>query len=175
MARLLIKVGHFTYHHALLIVLVTVSLVGVAAYGISQINVNDNPIKWFAESHPIRVADRVLNEHFGGTYMAYLALEVDPNATADADFKPALLARLTVAKQQAIADEYANSDIIFATLEQTIQNHTGDQSSLDEALNNTINTGFDNAADDEFDTWDQAQLFSIVKDNGVKSLNNLMH
>jgi predicted RND superfamily exporter protein len=44
MARLLIKVGQFTYHHALLIVLVTVSLVGVAAYGISQINVNDNPI-----------------------------------------------------------------------------------------------------------------------------------
>ncbi len=39
-----------------------------------QININDNPIKWFVKSHPIRVADRVLNAHFGGTYMAYLAL-----------------------------------------------------------------------------------------------------
>jgi len=47
----------------------------VAAYGISRININDNPIKWFAKGHPIRVADRVLNAHFGGTYMAYLSLE----------------------------------------------------------------------------------------------------
>lgn len=67
MARLLIKVGRFTYNHALFILLFTLTSVGVAAYGISKINVNDNPIKWFAESHPIRVADRVLNEHFGGT------------------------------------------------------------------------------------------------------------
>ncbi|MBT3811404.1 MAG: MMPL family transporter [Gammaproteobacteria bacterium] len=159
MARLLIKVGQFTYHHALLIVLVTVSLSGVAAYGISQINVNDNPIKWFAESHPIRVADRVLNEHFGGTYMAYLALEVDQNAAVDTDFKPALLARLAIAAKQAKADDYANSEVIFSQLQHTIQNHQGDKASLGNALNAIINTGFDNAADDEFDTWDQAQLF----------------
>ncbi|MCK5666124.1 MAG: MMPL family transporter, partial [Thiotrichaceae bacterium] len=159
MARLLIKVGQFTYHYALLIILVTLSFVGVAGYGISQINVNDNPIKWFAESHPIRVADRVLNEHFGGTYMAYLALEADQNAVLDADFKPALLARLEQAAQQATVDEFANSDIIFAALQQTIQNHAGDKASLNESLNKTINAGFDNAADDEFDTWDQARLF----------------
>ncbi|MCK5355915.1 MAG: MMPL family transporter, partial [Methyloprofundus sp.] len=160
MARLLIKVGQFTYHYALLIVLVTISLVGVAAYGIMQINVNDNPIKWFAESHPIRVADRVLNEHFGGTYMAYLALEVNPDAAVDADFKPALLARLAEAQKQAVADEYPNSEIIFATLQQSIQNHHGDMTSLTVVLNNAINAGFDKAAtDDEFDTWDQAQLF----------------
>ncbi|NIP99629.1 MAG: MMPL family transporter, partial [Nitrospinaceae bacterium] len=42
--------------------------------GITQIQVNDNPVKWFEKDHPIRVADRVLNEHFGGTYMAYLVL-----------------------------------------------------------------------------------------------------
>ncbi|SMG66579.1 RND superfamily exporter [methanotrophic bacterial endosymbiont of Bathymodiolus sp.] len=137
----------------------TVSLVGVAAYGISQINVNDNPIKWFAESHPIRVADRVLNEHFGGTYMAYLALEVDQNAAVDTDFKPALLARLALAAQEAKADDYANSDVIFSQLQRTIQNHTSDKASLGDALNAIINTGFDNATDDEFDTWDQAQLF----------------
>ena len=159
MARLLIKVGQFTYHHALLIVLVTVSLVGVAAYGISKINVNDNPIKWFAESHPIRVADRVLNEHFGGTYMAYLALEADPDAAVDTDYKPALLVRLEQTATQAKADGYANSEIIFASLEQTIQNHNGHKASLDDALNSLINTGFDHATDDEFDTWDQAQLF----------------
>lgn len=159
MARLLIKLGKFTYHYALLIILVTVALVGVAAYGISTINVNDNPIKWFAESHPIRVADRVLNEHFGGTYMAYLALEVDKKTALNTDFKPALLARLDEATAQAKADEYANSEIIFAALQLTVKNHAGDMTSLTDALNHIINTGFDNAADDDFDTWDQAQLF----------------
>ena len=49
-------------------------LVLVTIYGISQIQINDNPTRWFKRTHPIRVADRVLNEHFGGTYMAYLAL-----------------------------------------------------------------------------------------------------
>lgn len=47
----------------------------LAAVGISTIVVNDNPVKWFEKKHPIRVADRILNEHFGGTYMAYLVLQ----------------------------------------------------------------------------------------------------
>jgi hypothetical protein len=36
--------------------------------------VNDNPVNWFHKGHKIRVADRALNKHFGGTYMAYLVL-----------------------------------------------------------------------------------------------------
>lgn len=47
----------------------------VAAWGLSRIEVNDNPVYWFRPHHKIRVADRALNEHFGGTYMAYLTLE----------------------------------------------------------------------------------------------------
>ncbi|MBD3380050.1 MAG: MMPL family transporter [Candidatus Omnitrophica bacterium] len=54
---------------------VTVFLVGFSAFGISKIVINDNPVKWFTPGHEIRVADEVLNEHFGGTYMAYLVLE----------------------------------------------------------------------------------------------------
>lgn len=159
MARFLIKTGQFTYNHALFILLFTLSSVGVAAYGISQINVNDNPIKWFAPSHIIRVADRVLNEHFGGTYMAYLALEVNPDAAVDSDFKPALLARLSAAQQDAMDDEYANSEKIFGHVQTAITNHTGDKASLEVALNTLINQGLDNATDEEFDTWDQVQLF----------------
>jgi len=37
--------------------------------------VNDNPVKWFKEQHPIRVADRELNKLIGGTYISYLVLE----------------------------------------------------------------------------------------------------
>lgn len=73
MTRLLASVGAFTYKRAKLIIALSALLIVVALYGISLIQINDNPTKWFTKSHPIRVADRVLNDHFGGTYMAYLS------------------------------------------------------------------------------------------------------
>ncbi len=75
MTRILRKLGYFTFKQAKLIIILTVVLAVIAVYGITKIQINDNPTKWFAKSHPIRIADKVLNEHFGGTYMAYLALE----------------------------------------------------------------------------------------------------
>lgn len=72
MGRALLKLGDFTFTQAKLILWVTLILSGVAYYGITKIQINDNPVKWFEASHPIRVADRVLNERFAGTYMAYL-------------------------------------------------------------------------------------------------------
>jgi predicted RND superfamily exporter protein len=58
-----------------LVVAATIVVLAFSAYGISRIVVNDNPVYWFGKNHRIRVADKVLNEHFGGTYMAYLVLE----------------------------------------------------------------------------------------------------
>ena len=57
------------------IVLVLAVVVGVSIYGITRININDNPVRWFKSSHEIRVADRILNRHFAGTYPAFLVLE----------------------------------------------------------------------------------------------------
>jgi hypothetical protein len=74
LSRLLGTLGGVTFRRAKIIVVITVLLAGVAAFGITRIRINDNPTRWFKSSHPIRVADRVLNEHFGGTYMAYLCL-----------------------------------------------------------------------------------------------------
>lgn len=81
-------VGYFGFHHAKVVIAGAVVLLVIAAYGISQIQINDNPTKWFKESHPIRVADRVLNEHFGGTYMAYLVLRA-PGESAEAALESA--------------------------------------------------------------------------------------
>ena len=47
----------------------------VSAVGLTRIEVNDNPVNWFRSDHPLRVADRVLNDHLAGTYLAYLTLE----------------------------------------------------------------------------------------------------
>jgi len=52
-------------------------VMGVGVIGIFMIQVNDNPVKWFKKSHEIRIADKVLNQHFGGTYEAYLILSGD--------------------------------------------------------------------------------------------------
>jgi predicted RND superfamily exporter protein len=65
----------FTYRHSKIIISLTLIILLIAVYGISQIQINDNPVKWFKKNHPIREADTVLNRHFGGTYEAYLILE----------------------------------------------------------------------------------------------------
>jgi uncharacterized protein len=85
LTHLLHGTGRLTYRGAKPILAATVVAAAVAVYGITQVQINDNPIKWFARSHPIRQADRELNQHFAGTYMAYLVLEdkSDPNVTAE--------------------------------------------------------------------------------------------
>jgi predicted RND superfamily exporter protein len=72
--RMLRWLGGFSYLHWKLILGITLIVIAVSIVGISRIQVNDNPVKWFTKQHRIRVADRVLNHHFGGTYTAYLTL-----------------------------------------------------------------------------------------------------
>jgi predicted RND superfamily exporter protein len=74
-SRFLHFLSGFTYRHSKLIISLTLITLLIAFYGISQIRINDNPVKWFKSNHPIRKADTVLNRHFGGTYEAYLILE----------------------------------------------------------------------------------------------------
>lgn len=69
------KVRSFSLAHPKIIASASVFLMAVSFFGISKIKVNDNPVKWFAPNHRIRIADRVLNKHFGGTYTAYLVLD----------------------------------------------------------------------------------------------------
>ena len=81
LARFLYRVGRLTYSQAKLILVVTLVLGGLAYYGITQIQINDNPVKWFKSNHDIRIADKALNQRFAGTYMAYLTLRA-PEAKA---------------------------------------------------------------------------------------------
>jgi predicted RND superfamily exporter protein len=67
--------GGVTYVKYKLVIAVAAFALVVAVYGITKIQINDNPVKWFKKTHAIRVADTVLNRHFGGTYEAYLILE----------------------------------------------------------------------------------------------------
>jgi predicted RND superfamily exporter protein len=73
--RMLHRVGKASRVHAKLILAGTVIIMAVSVYGITRIQINDNPVKWFVKSHPVRVSDEVLNRHFGGTYESYLVFE----------------------------------------------------------------------------------------------------
>ncbi len=73
--RLQEYLGGLSIRYAKPLIVVCAVVVVVSLYGISKTRVNDNPTRWFHPGHPIRVAERVLNELFGGTYMAFLVLE----------------------------------------------------------------------------------------------------
>lgn len=60
-----------------LLILGFASVFAVSVWGITQIQINDNPVRWFKQDHEIRIADKVLNENFAGTYDAYLVLSAD--------------------------------------------------------------------------------------------------
>ena len=87
-------INRVTYHRAWSVLVVVVALGGLAGYGISKININDNPTRWFEADHPIRVADKVLNEHFGGTYDAYLTVQMPEASYAPAAYATQLRERI---------------------------------------------------------------------------------
>ncbi|VGO17268.1 hypothetical protein PDESU_05864 [Pontiella desulfatans] len=87
LGRTLGRLGQVSYKRWKLTLALTMAVLAVSVVGISKIKVNDNPVKWFTANHRIRVADRVLNDHFGGTYTAYLTL------------KPAQIMTLTCAER----------------------------------------------------------------------------
>jgi predicted RND superfamily exporter protein len=74
LARALRVIGRFSMKRGKLLTGVAAILVAVSLAGISRIEINDNPVRWFKANHPIRVADKVLNEHFAGTYDAFVVL-----------------------------------------------------------------------------------------------------
>ncbi len=107
----LAALGRMGTMQARLIMLTAVCLVVVATVGIQRINVNDNPTNWFEDEHEIRVADRVLNKHFGGTYDAYLKLSAStPEYEAGAYAKKLSAAlRLEMQAVRSVFDELGAS------------------------------------------------------------------
>jgi hypothetical protein len=84
LARGLVRLGRFAFARGKTITGLTVLVLAVSIAGIARIEINDNPVRWFKQSHPIRIADSVLNEHFAGTYDAFVVLEasVEPEFNA---------------------------------------------------------------------------------------------
>jgi len=152
LTRSLRWIGRATFRYAKPIIAAAAVVLVVAGWGISKININDNPIKWFSSSHPIRQADRIMNGYLGGTYMAYLAVEYEPDA-----FEPAAYAQRLGEAADARAD--AISDVV---------NRIPDLAGEIAAESNTLEEFYDNLEQrlrpDPDAATDEAQAaFSAVK------------
>ncbi|MBI2441818.1 MAG: MMPL family transporter [Lentisphaerae bacterium] len=86
--RVLAPLGRGVFRRAPLMILAFAVLLAAGLLGIRRIQVNDNPVKWFREGHRMRVADRAMNQLFGGTYMANLVID---GGAPDAIKQPAVL------------------------------------------------------------------------------------
>ena len=87
LGRVLHGSGQFVLSRGKLLIAAAVVVLGISAWGITKIEINDNPVRWFKEHHRIRVADEVLNEHFAGTYNAFLVLEAGDDAEVFSTFE----------------------------------------------------------------------------------------
>ncbi|MCK5805219.1 MAG: MMPL family transporter, partial [Lentisphaeria bacterium] len=159
LAKALHAVSGFAYRKAWGIVIVVVIILGVATYGITRIRINDNPMRWFSASHPIRVGDRVLNSHFGGTYMAYLVFEPDESENRSGSLPAGFAERLQtrVRKLSRPDSEIAQAAIVFRKLAEEAPQAKG-ADPLD-ALRTRVEELADSASDEQLDAWDEALLF----------------
>jgi hypothetical protein len=103
LARALRVIGRFSMSRGKLLTGVAALLIAVSIAGISRIEINDNPVRWFKANHPIRVADKVLNEHFAGTYDAFVVLSHD-DEDARVQFAEAANALLENSDEQVALD-----------------------------------------------------------------------
>ena len=156
LGRSLRATGRGAIRGRIAVMLGAVVLVGVAAFGISQIRINDNPTKWFDADHPIRVADRVLNEHFAGTYTAYLELH-DTSAAAVSDLAADVESALRDEAEALSADGLDDRAAIFRqAAERAAEVEASDAQDYFTAAQDAIQAAAD-ASDDPF-TWDDAWL-----------------
>ena len=159
--------GRFTYSTAKPIIVIMLIITAIALYGITRIRINDNPVKWFSTSHPIRRADIELNKHFDGTYMAYLVLEpAEPNTIQPeyiSDFRKRLSDR-----SLELRKEFPRITNIIPELEETLleqASNTKTKQELLEQISSFINNKLDAADANDVDIWyELSDFFEMEKE-----------
>lgn len=157
LSRLLSAAGNLTYRGAKPILAVIVILVGIALYGITKIQINDNPTKWFSKTHPIRQADIELNKHFGGTYMAYLVFKDTTSDVVDANYVGPLRDRLLAWGGEMELPQAALKEAETLMLD-AAQTDSTRVTYLEDLLDVVVNREAD-ASDAEVDAWSDLVVF----------------
>ena len=155
LAKLLSATGRVTYAKAKPILVIILIITAIALYGITRIRINDNPVKWFSKSHPIRQADIELKKHFGGTYMAYLVFEPGEDKGLSSQYISGLKKRLSE-KLSVLKEELLNTPAIAPELEKNISQYASDADSKEDLLKKLrelANVKLEKAEDKDYDLW----------------------
>jgi len=159
-----------TFAKAAPILVITLIITRVAVYGITQIEINDNPVKWFSKSHPIRLADIELNKHFGGTYMAYLVLEPAEGPAISTEYISGLKKHLSE-KISELKEELPNAAGVTPELEKTISQYAstaGSKQDLLKKLSTFTSEKLSTASDKDFDLWYELTSFFELEAERIK-------
>ncbi len=148
LGRVVEAVGAKSLRYSKPILVVTAAIIAISGYGISQININDNPVRWFKPSHRIRVADQVLNRELAGTYMAYLVMK------QDGDPESAILAAADRVASEGSDDLRARWDELKAEAREASK--SGDTTVTDALIEETSNLAFDTSGE-ESEHWQRVQ------------------
>jgi predicted RND superfamily exporter protein len=161
LGRLLARAGRMSYRHAKPVLIITIITTLAAIYNITRININDNPIKWFSRSHPIRVADQVLNDHFGGTYMGYLALESE-TAEQDPDQYVGPSGKRLSARASELKETISSVPAVFDLLRKEalrLGKQAKTRDDVIDQLESFVMSQQFSAPADQMEAWDEALLF----------------
>ncbi len=107
LSKLMDSFRNITSRHNTAIIVISAIVLIVSGYGLTMIEVNDNPVRWFKQSHPIRQADAVMNKHLAGTYLNYLVFD-----TGEKDGVKDPLVLLYI---EQVQQELAKDDIVGGT------------------------------------------------------------
>ncbi len=170
LTRLLNSTGRFTYTQAKPILIVILIITAVAIYGITQIQINDNPVKWFSKSHPIRKADIELNKHFSGTYMAYLVLDPAEEQGVPTQYISDLRKRLSD-KSLELKEEFPGVTNIVPDLEKNLLEQASTAGTKEQLLDKMVTFANDRlgaAAEKDVDLWYELSGFFELERERLK-------
>jgi predicted RND superfamily exporter protein len=170
LGRFLRAGGRFTYVRAKPILIVMLIISAVAIYGITRIQINDNPVKWFSKKHPIRQADIELNKHFGGTYMAYLVLDPNEPKAIPMGYIDELRKRLS-GRILELKDEFPNAADILPEIETELLQQAGQAKTKEDFLDKVdqfAEKKLDAAKDKDADLWYEVTDFFELEKEHVK-------
>jgi len=160
--RMLVAQGKLTADRAKPILGITLVILIISAYGISRIEVNDNPINWFTKSHPIRVADRALNKHFGGTYMAYLAFLPPAQGEVDTKGYAQKMRQRLQKRAESLEGEVSGAPEVLQRLDSEAQKLAKSAKSPEQLLNQLEAYAEERASEASLEAsfaWDEALAF----------------
>jgi len=87
LTKSLFSLKNYSVKYAKPILVVVSVLFLLASNELFKIIPNDNTVRWFGPDHELRKADKIVNEHFGGSNMSYLSLSFDENNAPEHGFR----------------------------------------------------------------------------------------